>query len=146
MSRFGHAMIATMIPHTGTMCLLDEVLAWDAMTIRCLSQRFWQSDNPLRHSGGTLGMACSIELAAQAMAVHGRLIGADDTPATRGYLASLRDVSLAAARIDCISGDLFVDAELLMSDHRSAAYRFEVAAAGHVLASGRATVLLQVDG
>ena len=137
-------MIASMIPHAGTMCLLDEVLRWDAVAIRCLSRRFRQADNPLRHSDGTLGAACSIELAAQAIAVHGRLIAADDTPSTRGYLASLRDVSLASVKLDRLADDLVVDAELLMGDHRSAAYRFEVAAEGRVLASGRATVLLEV--
>ncbi|TMH48667.1 MAG: hydroxymyristoyl-ACP dehydratase, partial [Betaproteobacteria bacterium] len=27
--------IATMIPHAGSMCLLDGVISWDASRIRC---------------------------------------------------------------------------------------------------------------
>jgi predicted hotdog family 3-hydroxylacyl-ACP dehydratase len=62
------------IPHHGRMCLLDEVIEWDALRIRCRSGTHRLADHPLR-SRGRLGVACGIEYAAQAMAVHGALIG-----------------------------------------------------------------------
>src|SRR2546430_15076222 len=63
------------IPHKGRMCLLDEVLSWDAARIRCRSATHRSPDNPLRLHG-RLGAACGIEYAAQAMAVHGALVAA----------------------------------------------------------------------
>ena len=70
-----HAWIEQHIPHKGRMCLLDEVLSWDAAHIRCRSASHTSASNPLRLHG-RLGAACGIEYAAQAMAVHGALIAA----------------------------------------------------------------------
>ena len=66
------AWIEERIPHHGRMCLLDEVIEWDAQHIRCRSATHRDPDNPLR-SHGRLGIACGIEYAAQAMALHGAL-------------------------------------------------------------------------
>ena len=43
------------IPHHGRMCLLDEVIEWDAQHIRCRSGTHRCADNPLR-SHGRLGV------------------------------------------------------------------------------------------
>jgi predicted hotdog family 3-hydroxylacyl-ACP dehydratase len=72
--RLDRSWIERNIPHHGRMCLLDEVLEWDAQHIRCRSGTHRQPDHPLR-SQGRLGAACGIEYAAQAMAVHGALAG-----------------------------------------------------------------------
>ena len=48
------ATIAHLIPHAGSMCLLDEVLSWDEDTISCRSMQHRGPDNPLRQ-GGRLG-------------------------------------------------------------------------------------------
>ncbi|MDD2705103.1 MAG: phosphotransferase [Acidocella sp.] len=142
MSIIERDQILTMIPHAGTMCLLDAVLDWNEHSVRCLSRRYRQQDNPLRRADGVLGAACGIEIAAQAMAVQGRLTsGAGGPPSGGGYLASLRDVQLRAGRLDAIDGDLIIEAERLMGDARGASYRFTLAAQGVELLSGRATVL-----
>jgi predicted hotdog family 3-hydroxylacyl-ACP dehydratase len=141
MSLIERERILTMIPHAGAMCLLDAVLAWDEISVRCLSRRYRDNDNPLRRADGVLGTATGIEIAAQAMAVHGRLISkATDRP-SGGYLASLRDVTLRAGRLDALDGDLTVDATRLMGDAQGAAYRFVLTVQGAELLSGRATVL-----
>jgi predicted hotdog family 3-hydroxylacyl-ACP dehydratase len=134
--------ILTMIPHAGAMCLLDAVLDWNEHSVRCLSRRYRQQDNPLRRADGVLGAACGIEIAAQAMAVQGRLAsGADGRPSGGGYLASLRDVRLHVSRLEAVDGDLIIEAERLMGDARGASYRFTLTAKGIELLSGRATVL-----
>ena len=46
MTRLDRDEILTLIPHGGAMCLLDEVLDWDATSVRCLSHRYRASDNP----------------------------------------------------------------------------------------------------
>lgn len=75
MTLLNRYQIATLIPHSGTMCLLDFVERWDAKSIRCLTGRHRRRDNPLARPEGGIGGVCVVELAAQAMAVHGRLAG-----------------------------------------------------------------------
>lgn len=137
------AQIAALIPHKGAMCLLDAVLRWDAETITCISHRYRDSDNPLRRADGTLGTACGIEIAAQAMAVHGRLTAGAAGRASRGFLASLRDVRLRTTYLDTLAGELTINATLLMGDHTGASYGFMLEHDGVEILIGRATVLLE---
>ena len=58
---------------------------WNAERISCVSRSHRAADNPLR-AGGRLGIACGIEYAAQAMAVHGALIAG--APASRDIAAT----------------------------------------------------------
>jgi predicted hotdog family 3-hydroxylacyl-ACP dehydratase len=137
----GRDKIAALIPHAGAMCLLDGVLGWDDASVRCVSSRYADADNPLRRADGTLGVACGIEIAAQAMAVHGRLLaGAAEKPGL-GYLMSVRDVRFGAPLLDG-EGDLLVEATLLMGDGGEAMYQFALRRDGVELLSGRAAVLL----
>jgi predicted hotdog family 3-hydroxylacyl-ACP dehydratase len=141
MSNILREQILGMIPHAGTMCLLDEVLDWDTSSVRCLSRRYRDTDNPLRRADGMLGTACGIEIAAQAMAVHGRLTAPEGGAPKPGYLVSLRDVSLAAPLLDDAAGPLLIEARLLMGDGSGASYEFAVTSQGTPWLSGRATVL-----
>jgi predicted hotdog family 3-hydroxylacyl-ACP dehydratase len=141
------------IPHKGRMCLLDEVLSWDAARIRCRSATHRASDNPLR-SHGRLGAACGIEYAAQAMAVHGALVAAS-APLERlvsssvrgsigpavGYLASVRNVALHVARLDDLEADLIAAAQRITGDGHTVLYEFSVWNAGQALLSGRASIV-----
>jgi predicted hotdog family 3-hydroxylacyl-ACP dehydratase len=136
--------IAGLIPHAGTMCLLDRVDLWDATSIRCVTGRHRRQDNPLRRAQGSLGAVCAVELAAQAMALHGRLIGNGDGPPKPGALASVRDLHLRTACLDQIVADIVVDAVLLVGDDASATYSFSLTAAQSEIARGRATVVFDV--
>ena len=150
-----HEWIEQHIPHKGRMCLLDEVLSWDARRIRCRSATHRVSDNPLR-SHGRLGAACGIEYAAQAMAVHGALVAASAPLASTmsrsvrgslgpgvGYLAAVRDVTLYVARLDDLPADLIAHAERVTGDGRSVLYEFSVWSAERPLLKGRATVVIE---
>lgn len=136
--------IAKMIPHAGTMCLLDQVVAWDASSIRCVSARHRLADNPLRHEG-RLGVLGGIEFAAQAMATHGRLAGAVTAQPRAGMIASLRDIACHTDRLDACDDDLVIDATLVMGDDDRVIYSFSITCAKQKLLSGRATVLLQAE-
>ena len=141
------------IPHKGRMCLLDEVLSWDAGRIRCRSATHRAADNPLR-SHGRLGAACGIEYAAQAMAVHGALVAAS-APLGRtvssnvrgsigpaiGYLASVRNVILCVERLDDLEADLIAVAERITGDGRTVLYEFSVWNGEHSLLTGRAGIV-----
>ncbi len=116
------AWIAAHIPHQGRMCLLEQVLSWDADRITCTSRTHLEPDHPLR-AHGRLGAACALEYAAQAMAVHGALL--QPQPARAGSFGLL-----ASARA------------LQLHDAHGALYAFTVSAAQGLLAQGRASLLL----
>ena len=139
----GRKQIAMMIPHAGTMCLLDGVLHWDHDSIRCISSRHRAEDNPLRREG-RLSAVCGIEFATQAMAVHGCLAGGIDRRPQAGYLASVRDVRCRQEFLDLLERDLTVTAERLMGDERRVIYQFALDCAGIEVLSGRAAVVLDV--
>jgi predicted hotdog family 3-hydroxylacyl-ACP dehydratase len=150
--RLDRTWIERNIPHNGRMCLLDEVIEWDARHIRCRSGTHRAADHPLR-SQGRLGIACGIEYAAQAMAVHGALAGgalahgrsAGGARSEAGFLASLREVQLHVLRLDDIEADLISDAELVAGDRGSALYEFAVTSGTQRLLSGRATVVFDAN-
>jgi len=136
------AWIAAHIPHQGAMCLLDAVKQWDAEAIVCRASSHRRSDNPLR-AANRLGIANGIEFAAQAMAVHGALLAADDAAPTVGFLTSVRDVQWQRPRLDDIASDLMVHAQRISGSANSLLYQFELRADEAVVLSGRASVLLK---
>lgn len=134
--------IAAHIPHQGSMCLLDSVESWDQEKILCHASSHHALDNPLRNHG-QLGIACGIEYAAQAMAVHGALLApADDSPPRAGYLVSVRGVNMLVPRLDDIAGDLVIEAACIMTGENNMLYQFSVHADDKLLLSGRAAVVI----
>jgi predicted hotdog family 3-hydroxylacyl-ACP dehydratase len=140
----GKADIAKVIPHSGSMCLLDGVLECDAQRIRCISSTHRDANNPMR-SGNELSALCGIEYAAQAMAVHGAWDAKFDRKPRAGYLAALRDVACRRMRLDDLADDLVIDAEKVMGDEARVIYQFSIHAGAEKIMSGRATVVLDAD-
>jgi predicted hotdog family 3-hydroxylacyl-ACP dehydratase len=146
-----HAWIAAHIPHSGSMCLLDEVTAWDAEHIYCTATSHRDPHNPLRRQGSPgsqdgLAAVCGVEYAAQAMAVHGALLGASQDRPRAGFLASVREVESQVARLDTLDGTLLVEAERLSGNDNHILYRFALRCGDRLLLSGRATVMLDASG
>lgn len=136
------AQIAELIPHSGTMCLLQTLDAWDMQHIVCRASSHHDPHNPLRTRSGLLAPN-AIEYAAQAMALHGALIGIESgVPATPGYLASTRGVQLHRLRLDDLPGELHITATRQAGDARQILYVFTVSHAGEPVAEGRAAVVL----
>jgi predicted hotdog family 3-hydroxylacyl-ACP dehydratase len=134
---------AHLIPHQGTMCLLDAVVAWTPEAIHARTDSHRRADNPLR-SDGILRAVHLCEYGAQSMAVHGALIAREaGLGAAPGVLVSLRGVSLALARIDDLDGPLDVHGERLLGSETSWQYAFRIEHAGIEIASGRAAVMLK---
>jgi predicted hotdog family 3-hydroxylacyl-ACP dehydratase len=133
--------IEALIPHSGAMSLLDRVDAWDDQSIRCHASSHRDPANPLR-SDGTLGSACAVEYAAQAIAVHGGLTGAGGAAPRLGYLATVRSLVCHVPRLDDLSDDLLITADRLAGEDGRVLYQFSVICAGRVVAEGRAAVVL----
>ncbi len=136
-----HQELCSLIPHDGSMCLLDGVLEWDAGHIVCESNSHRRDTNPLRNHG-RLSALHGVEYAAQAMAVHGGLLahqaGEVNPP---GFLAALREVQLHVERLDDQPAPLRIEAEELMRSGGSFLYEFTISTAGKILLSGRLTVM-----
>jgi predicted hotdog family 3-hydroxylacyl-ACP dehydratase len=146
-----HAWIAAHIPHSGAMCLLDEVTAWDAEHVQCTATSHRDLHNPLRSGGspdtqGRLATVCGVEYAAQAMAVHGALLNASGDRPRVGFLTSVRDVEPRVERLDTIEGPLLVEAERLSGNDNNILYRFALKSGDRLLLTGRATVMLDAGG
>ena len=142
--RLDHAAIASRIPHAGRMCLLHDVVAWDAGSIDCHARSHRDPANPLR-SRSQLSAVHGIEYAAQAMAVHGALLAATEEPPRRGYLASVRGVHLHVTHLDDLAGELNITAERLSGDGNPILYQFTVSHGGRCLVEGRAAVILDAE-
>lgn len=140
-TRLDRPWIETHIPHQGRMCLLDEVLSWDAARIRCRATSHRLPDNPLR-AHGRLGAACGVEYAAQSMAVHGAIMAyTAGTTARAGLLTSVRNLVFRVTRLDDFETDLIASAERLAGDEASALYEFTLSSGGQELLSGRASIV-----
>lgn len=126
------------------MCLLDAVLDWSETAISCGAFSHTDSSNPLR-AEGRLGAANGIEYAAQAMAIHGALLAANDDQPRQGYLTSVRGVTLHVARLDDLAGELLVEAERLSGDANNILYQFSLSHVGRCLLEGRAAVVLDAS-
>lgn len=132
--------IARLVPHAGSMCLLEEVLAWDENSIRCRAISHRDPANPLR-SNGRLAAIVGAEYAAQAVAVHGGLSGENSSKG--GYLAALRDVVCSVERLDTESGDLVVSATRVAAEGGRLLYDFRLEGKGRELVKGRLSIVLR---
>ena len=137
------AEIRALIPHSGTMCLLDGVIEWDNDSIACISETHRESTNPLRRNG-RLSAVHAIEYGAQAAAVHGGLRArAAGTTAPPGYLVAVRDAQLNVERLDDIPSSLVVRAGRLFGEAANPVYEYEISAGDRMLARGRVTIMLR---
>jgi len=135
--------IAALIPHSGRMCVLDEVEDWTQTTIRALSMTHKDTDNPLAR-GGMLPILAGLEYGAQAAAVHDRLAVPYEGAARDGLIVAVRALAWSAERLDDIPGPLVAEAERHAGDGRSAVYEFRILGHDRVLLCGRITVLLKL--
>jgi predicted hotdog family 3-hydroxylacyl-ACP dehydratase len=135
------AEIRTLIPHSGTMCLLDEVTQWDDRSITCITNTHRDPANPLRRDE-RLSAVHAFEYGAQAAAVHGglraRSMGKIAPP---GYLAALRDARLHVAFLDDIRSPLQICANRLFGDSANTVYECRVLADNVLLANARVTII-----
>jgi predicted hotdog family 3-hydroxylacyl-ACP dehydratase len=135
--------IRTLIPHAGTMCLLDNVTDWDDKSIVCTTSTHRDKTNPLRRDG-RLSSLNALEYGAQAAAIHGGLRArAAGTTAPACYLAALRDAHLYVARLDDLASPLEIRAQRLFGDAGNTIYQCTISARGISVAEGRVTIMIR---
>jgi predicted hotdog family 3-hydroxylacyl-ACP dehydratase len=138
-----HARIRELIPHAGSMCLIDSVTAWDESQIECRIVNHTAVDHPLRHLS-RLSAVHLIEYAAQAAAIHGALSNeSNGKKADPGMLVAVRDCELLADTIDSLAKPLSVIARKKLANGDGLIYEFTVSASDSTsLAKGRLSVML----
>jgi predicted hotdog family 3-hydroxylacyl-ACP dehydratase len=136
------AALCRLIPHHGTMCLLDGVEQWDDTSIMCMTASHRDATNPLRRDNRLEGI-CGLEYAAQAMAVHvGLLEKGEKRRLTVGYLGAVKNLTLRAIRLD-VKGDLTVQAIRLVGEMNCFIYSFRVSVGRETFLDGRASIFLK---
>lgn len=134
-----HAGIAALVPHAGSMCLWQELLAADDGGVHLRSKGHRDPLHPLRHAD-RLAALHLIEYGAQAMAVHGGWLARGGS-VQAGVLAAVRDVELHVERVDDLALPLECVAQRLVSGEGGEMYRFRLFAGLQTLATGRASVI-----
>jgi predicted hotdog family 3-hydroxylacyl-ACP dehydratase len=128
-----------LLPHSGTMFLIDEVVSWDAAGIECRSRSHRAAEHPLAHDG-RVGVVCGVEYCLQAMALHGALTA--DKPQPPGFLVRIGDARFSVAYLDELGAELSVQATLIQSLPRGLNYIFTLHGGDRLAIEGRATVAL----
>ncbi|MEE4379437.1 MAG: hydroxymyristoyl-ACP dehydratase, partial [Candidatus Competibacteraceae bacterium] len=122
------AEILTLIPHQGTMCLLDGVTDWDDQSIVCTSSTHRDLDNPLR-AQNSLAALHAVEYGAQATAIHGGLRARRaGRKAPAAFLAALKEIKLFTDVLDTVEAPLTIEATRLAGDTAHFIYSFRVSA------------------
>ena len=128
--------IRDLLPHAGSMCLIEHVVAHDDAHIACTSSSHRADDNPL-HAGDGLAAVHAIEYGAQAMALHGRLCGKTGSVCA---VVAAREVEFHVDWLNQIVQPLRIAATVVAESGIAATYQFSVKAANRLLVSGRLTV------
>ena len=106
------------MPQKGDMCLIDEVLNWDAQHIECMANHTL-ADMPLLHDSG-LSQMFWIEFGAQAGALHSLL--SDNQAMKSGLMVSLKQVYFYPGDAQ----QLYIKAKLLTALNHTKQYTFTV--------------------
>ncbi|MEW8625433.1 MAG: hypothetical protein AB2551_06760 [Candidatus Thiodiazotropha sp.] len=139
------AELYNLLPHAGTMRLIDKVIDWDETQIQCQTSSHRNGDNPLRRNG-QLSAVHAAEYGAQTMALHGGLLArqsGEQQPG--GYLVSLRGVKLHIRNLDELDAPLNIRAIQLLADSGNMLYDFVLKTESTLVAEGRAAVIVHSE-
>ena len=132
------AQFAHLIPHAGSMMLIDQVDSWNNKQINCITRSHLASDNPLRLNN-SLSIMHLIEYGAQTMAIHGGLLSGKSSP---GFLAAVRGAHFHIVTLDSITSSLHIEACAELKIENGAVYSFRITdAQDTLLLDARATVI-----
>jgi len=129
--------IASLIPHSGSMCLIEQVGSWDNESIICRSSTHRNLDNPLRMNN-QLSAIHLLEYGAQAIAIHGGLLTKTTQP---GFLAAIRNAVFYCERIDTLDSEIIIHAKAEVNTEKGAIYNFGITASDLILVEAYATVI-----
>ncbi len=131
--------ICALLPHGKAMCLLDEVISWDAEKIHCRSQDFATRHNSLFEQG-QFSSVLLIEYAAQAAGVHAALLQPTlqpmQTSGQAAYIGAVKNIELFKSVSDNTSA-IELTAYCLLNNSSGAIYDVVAQQEAHILMRGR---------
>jgi predicted hotdog family 3-hydroxylacyl-ACP dehydratase len=144
--------ICKLLPHTGLMCLIDQVISKDKRSLVATTSSHLQADNPLLYND-RINSIIGIEYAAQTMAIHAAIEYIKNNPQQKksmgGYLATTRNVNIYSDilyRSDSNNfSPLIISVNLLMQDTQGYTYEFTIDCDTNKLISGRLTIFLKTN-
>jgi predicted hotdog family 3-hydroxylacyl-ACP dehydratase len=117
-SALNQSQFAHLIPHAGSMILIDSVDCWTAKQIVCRTCSHQNPDNPLRLQGQLSAMHL-IEYGAQSTAIHGGLLTGKAAP---GFLAAARGAHFYIDNLDDINDEIIITATAELKIQNGAVY------------------------
>ncbi len=126
------------LPHSDTMCLLDEVSRTTEQSLWAQTKSHLSTDNPLMING-RIAAVNGIEYAAQAMALHGYLLSGEQKD---GYIASVRNIKILAPFLPLDDVPIVIQVDSLLNDPYGFTYQFLLSSQKKPLISGKITVFL----
>jgi predicted hotdog family 3-hydroxylacyl-ACP dehydratase len=137
-SALNQSQFANLIPHAGSMILIDSVDCWTAKKIVCRTLSHQNPANPLRLNG-LLSAMHLIEYGAQTTAIHGGLLTGKAAP---GFLAAARGAHFYVDTLDDITDEIIITASAELKIQNGAVYALTINDANHnLLFDARATVV-----
>lgn len=129
---------AHLIPHAGSMILIDTVDFWTHKQIVCRTRSHQNPANPLRLHGQLSAMHL-IEYGAQTTAIHGGLLSGKSSP---GFLAAARGAHFYIDSLDNITDELIITATAELKIQNGAVYDLHITDSHNkLLFDARATVV-----
>lgn len=130
------------LPHSGSMCLIDEVIAINELQITARTYSHQDKYNPLRFDGKLPGVS-SIEYAAQVVALHLELSTTSKSDHKKNcYLAAVQNCVMHIPYIDLITCSLNIDCmQVFFDNHGGALYEFKLSAESETVFTGRLLIM-----
>lgn len=127
------------------MQMIDRIKIINASGLTALTRAHHRVDNPLCDRDGHLPISAGVEIAAQAMAMHGVASRKGTKRVPRpAYLVLVRNLMWTRERLDDLDDPLIVEVSHLSDDPAGALYNFTIATlATGVLMQGRLGVMYQ---
>lgn len=133
--------IEGLIPHKGSMCLLDAVEHWDQQTVTCISTSHHLPHNPLLEDGRLSAMVL-VEYAAQAAAIHACLTGAGIGGTRTALIGAVKALKLHCRCVTPSQKILTVAAQSILQSGGGAIYQVTVRAQDELLVEARIVLVI----
>lgn len=135
--------IEELIPHTGSMCLLDSVARWDDQSIECLTASHRRQDNPfLLDSAGTMDATFLVEYGAQAAAVHAALLQQGMAGQGTAYLGAIKKLNFFQRQVDLSIDHLIIKARCELNTTEGAIYQLDCSGGDEAIIAARVVLVL----
>ncbi len=131
--------IADLIPHSGTMCLLDRVVAWDSGQTQCALTV--SENDPFADSSGRIPAYVGIEYLSQCAAAHACLKASNEEGDSTPKVALL----LGSRKVELFADHFAVGQSLLIQAARVAATEDTAIFAGEIRDAGSNDALLKAQ-